>query len=172
MFRACLLRERVTEHRIPALGLLLGSLVLMHWPTPIVGDMAIPLKSCWGDATSGRHLHAEARRNFPDEGRRSGNARRNCRVAQSRSRHQCRRFKRLDSTDVCGSGGQIGKAEILAYCRCESGSVTAPKQGRQLSLQQSHPGTIPATKVNLFKAAGTDINAQDKYGTSTLMIAA
>src|SRR5260370_38913952 len=31
-FRSCLLRERVAEHRIPALGLLLGSLVLNDIP--------------------------------------------------------------------------------------------------------------------------------------------
>ncbi len=68
---------------------------------------------------------------------------------------------------------QAGKLERLKFLPTPVRKrVTAPKQGRQLSLQQSHPGTIPATKVNLLKAAGTDINAQDKYGTSTLMIAA
>ena len=38
-FGSCLLRERVAEHRIPALGLLLGSLVLND--IPVFGDNSI-----------------------------------------------------------------------------------------------------------------------------------
>ena len=68
---------------------------------------------------------------------------------------------------------QAGKLESLKFLLTAGAKAGhRSKAGETVIFAAASSWYDPAAKVNLLKAAGTDMNAQDKHGTSALMIAA